>query len=119
MRAHKWFSLSGDFGNGYSAKIVCWRRRCAGRVFDTQLYFPDELIDELYANVEPYRSHTVISVPGSDQQITRLRNSDDDGYRWSESVPMTIEQVNGDLVASAAIGTWGTANRGIPSFHGR
>lgn len=89
------------------------------RVFDTQLYFPDAFIDELYADADPYRSRNTISVPGSDRQIARLRNADDDGYRLSESIPMTIERMGGRLVASAAIGTWGTASRGIPSLYGR
>ncbi len=89
------------------------------QIFDTQLYFGDDLLDGLYAEVEPYRSRNVIRVPGSTQEIKRLRNGDDYSFKRSESTPMTITREGGKLLATAAIGTWGTSNRGIPSFYGK
>jgi protocatechuate 3,4-dioxygenase beta subunit len=89
------------------------------QVFDTQLYFPDALIDELYANAEPYRSFSVVTAPGSDQQIARIRNSEDGVYSGfdesvSQQAPMEIERVDGRLVANATIGWLGAVNRGMP-----
>lgn len=88
------------------------------QVFDTQLYFPDPLIDELYSNVEPYRSFGVLTVPGSDRQVARIRNSRDSVYNGfdesvSQQAPMEVERVDGKLVANATIGWLGAVNRGV------
>lgn len=87
------------------------------RVFDTQLYFPQELTDHLYANVEPYRSHEVITIPGSDRQLKRLRNSDDGLFKLTANRPMDVTRVDGKLFAKASLGTIGTSNRGLPSLY--
>lgn len=89
------------------------------RIFDTQVYLPDDLVDGFYLDAEPYRSRKVIKVPGTEHEITRLRNVDDDLYNRSGSTPMSVEWVDGKLVATAAIGMIGSATRGIPSFYGK
>lgn len=89
------------------------------QIFDTQLYFADDLIDPLYAEVDPYRKRNVIRVPGTTQEVKRLRNGDDYGFKRSESTPMTVTREGGKLLATAAIGTWGTFNRGVPSLFGK
>jgi protocatechuate 3,4-dioxygenase beta subunit len=89
------------------------------QVFDAQLYFPDELIDSLYAEVEPYRSNNTLALPGTSQQISRVRNVDDEQFRIVEATPMAIERVDGRLVADAVIGRAFAVNRGIPSMYGR
>lgn len=90
------------------------------QVFDTQLYFPDELIDGLYADVEPYRSHSTPRVPGSDRELSRMRNVDDQGCVLSNSQPMSVEREGGRLSASATIGTLAMGNRRVatPFFRG-
>lgn len=87
------------------------------QVFDTQLYFPQELTDHLYAEVEPYKGNEVITVPGSDHQLKRLRNSDDGLFNLTPNKPLEVNRVDGRLFAKATIGTIGTSNRGVPSFY--
>jgi SsrA-binding protein len=51
-------------------------------VLTTQLFFPDPLIDQLYAEAEPYRSHRLLSAPGLDRAYARIRN----GEMWLQDV---------------------------------
>jgi protocatechuate 3,4-dioxygenase beta subunit len=73
-------------------------------VLTTQLYFPDELIDTLYAGVEPYSSNRLLTAPGLTRHYERIRNGQDLFYRASGSQPMSVERVNGILTAKATIG---------------
>ena len=44
-------------------------------VLTAQLYFPDQLIDELYTSVEPYKSHQLLTAPGLTRSYERIRNA--------------------------------------------
>ncbi|HEY4030489.1 MAG TPA: hypothetical protein VGM25_09120 [Caulobacteraceae bacterium] len=82
-------------------------------VLTTQLFFPDELIDQLYADVEPYRSHRLLTAPGLDHSYERIRNGQDIFFQQARPQPMTVERVNGVLVAKATIGVLSQGDRGF------
>ncbi|MGZ3276825.1 MAG: dioxygenase family protein [Caulobacteraceae bacterium] len=82
-------------------------------VLTAQLYFPDPLIDHLYADVEPYRAHRLLSAPGLDRPYERIRNGEDKFFTEAKAQPMTVERVNGVLVAKATIGVVSQGNRGL------
>jgi protocatechuate 3,4-dioxygenase beta subunit len=85
-------------------------------VLTAQLYFPDELIDGLYASVEPYKSHRVMTAPGLTRSYERIRNSADMFYVESKAQPVTVTRENGVLVAKAMIGMNSQGNRGFKSL---
>jgi protocatechuate 3,4-dioxygenase beta subunit len=85
-------------------------------VLTTQLYFPDPLIDQLYADVEPYRSHQRLAAPGLDRPYERIRNGQDRFFRQASAEPMTVERVNGVLVAKATIGVISQGDRGFKTL---
>ena len=80
-------------------------------VLTTQLFFPDELLDELYATWEPYKSHRMLSAPGLDRAYPRIRNEEDNFFRTANTLPMRVERVAGTLTAEAIIGVVGFDNR--------
>jgi protocatechuate 3,4-dioxygenase beta subunit len=85
-------------------------------VLTTQLFFPDRLIDQLYADVEPYRSHQRLTAPGLGRAYDRIRNAQDRFYVEAKAQPMTVERVNGVLVAKATIGVISQGNRGFTTL---
>lgn len=85
-------------------------------VLTAQLYFPDALIDQLYADVEPYRSHRLLTAPGLDRAYERIRNGEDLFFLESQSRPMTVERINGVLTAKATIAMISQGNRDIPTL---
>lgn len=87
-------------------------------MFTTQLYFPDSLIDSLYAEVEPYKSLTTLPVPGTQRRLTRIGNGNDSLFRRMNAAPMEITRAEGKLLANVSIGTFGTTNRGIGAKYG-
>ena len=74
------------------------------KIVTTQLYFPNEFIDELYAGVDPYRKHLQRKVPGSERLLNRLRNEEDGGFLADQSTPMPIRREAGVVIAEATIG---------------
>ena len=50
------------------------------KVVTAQLYFPNQFLDELYANVDPYRTHQQMTAPGTERLVNRLRNEEDGGF---------------------------------------
>lgn len=82
-------------------------------VLTAQLYFPDPLLDHLFADVEPYKSHTMMTAPGLPKSYPRVRNAQDRLFLVDKSEPMTVERVNGVLTAKATIGMISQGNRGI------
>lgn len=85
-------------------------------VLTAQLYFPDDLIDELYANTEPYESHRLMTAPGIARPYERIRNTEDMFYTGSRSQPMTVTREKGVLVAKATIGVASQGNRGLKNL---
>lgn len=85
-------------------------------VLTAQLFFPDPLIDALYADVEPYKSHRMLMAPGLDRPHERIRNSEDIFYNQSQAQPMTVEQVNGVYVAKVTIGVLSQGDRGLKTL---
>jgi protocatechuate 3,4-dioxygenase beta subunit len=82
-------------------------------VLTTQLFFPDPLIDQLYADVEPYRSHRRLTAPGLDHPYERIRNGEDIFFNQAKARPMTVQRVNGVLLAKATIGVVSQGERGL------
>ena len=82
-------------------------------VLTAQLYFPDPLLDHLFAEVEPYRSHTMMTAPGLTRSYPRVRNAQDRLFLADGSQPMAVERVSGVLMARATIGMVSRGNRGI------
>ncbi len=85
-------------------------------VLTAQLYFPDDLIDGLYASVEPYKSHRLLTAPGLDRSYGRIRNGDDLFFKDSKAQPMTVTRVKGVLVANAMIAMASQGNRGLSTL---
>jgi protocatechuate 3,4-dioxygenase beta subunit len=82
----------------------------------TQLFFPDKLIDDLYANVAPYNSHRLLTAPGLTRSYERMRNTQDLFYTSSQSHPMAVTRENGALVAKATVGLASQGNRGLKNY---
>ena len=82
-------------------------------VLTAQLYFPDPLLDHLFADVEPYRSHVMMTAPGLTKSYPRVRNVQDGLFLADKSEPMVVERVNGVLMAKATISMLSQGNRGI------
>jgi protocatechuate 3,4-dioxygenase beta subunit len=80
-------------------------------VLTTQLFFPDELLDDLYATREPYKSHATLSAPGLGRPYARIRNGEDIFFQAAKTRPMEVKRVNGRLTAEATIGVVGFDNR--------
>jgi protocatechuate 3,4-dioxygenase beta subunit len=74
------------------------------KIVTTQLYFPNQFIDELYAGVDPYRRHLQRRAPGTERIFDRLRNEDDGGYLTDQSTPMPIRREADGVIAEATIG---------------
>jgi protocatechuate 3,4-dioxygenase beta subunit len=85
-------------------------------VLTAQLYFPDKLIDELYANTEPYKSHRLLTAPGLTRSYERIRNSEDPFFPGSQTRPMTVTREKGTLVARAMLGIASQGNRGFRNY---
>lgn len=86
------------------------------QLITAQLFFPDPLIDMLYADREPYKSHRLLTAPGLDRSYERIRNGEDRFFLESRAQPMTVERVNGVLTAKATIGMMSMGNRGFSSL---
>jgi protocatechuate 3,4-dioxygenase beta subunit len=83
----------------------------------TQLFFPDALIDGLYATTEPYKSHRMLTGPGLDRHYERIRNGEDRFYLEADSKPMQVARgADGVLVASATIGMLSPGDRGLETL---
>lgn len=82
-------------------------------VLTTQLFLPDPLIDQLYADTEPYKSHQFLNAPGLDRPYERIRNGQDHFFNAVDATPMTVERVNGVLMAKATLGVLSQGNRGF------
>jgi len=82
-------------------------------VLTTQLFLPDPLIDQLYADAEPYKSHRLLNAPGLDRPYERIRNAQDHFFNEVKAQPMTVERVNGVLTAKAVLAVLSQGNRGF------
>jgi protocatechuate 3,4-dioxygenase beta subunit len=85
-------------------------------VLTTQLFFPDPLIDRLYAEAEPYRSHRLLSAPGLDRPHARIRNAEDHFFNAVQARPMNVERVNGQLFAKATLGVLSSGKTGLKTL---
>jgi protocatechuate 3,4-dioxygenase beta subunit len=74
------------------------------KVTTTQLYFPDEYMNELYAGVQPYAANRSMEAPGSGRRYERITNAEDREFLSSQSRPMTLERTADGVVAKATIG---------------
>ena len=82
-------------------------------VITTQLFFPDPLLDQLYADVEPYKSHGLLTAPGLDRAYPRIRNADDHFYTLAKAQPMKVEKVDGVMTAKVTLGVLSQGDRGF------
>ena len=82
-------------------------------VLTTQLFFPDSFLDQLYADVEPYKSHQFLTAPGLDRPYARIHNTEDRFYNEAKAQPMPVERVNGVIVAKATLGVLSQGDRGF------
>jgi protocatechuate 3,4-dioxygenase beta subunit len=78
------------------------------KVTTAQLYFPDDLLDQLYASTDPYRTHRQMTAPGLNRMVDRIRNGEDPLFGAEQ--PMPVEKQGDVIVARATIGlvTMGT-----------
>jgi protocatechuate 3,4-dioxygenase beta subunit len=84
------------------------------QIATTQLYFPDEFLDELYASVDPYLSHRQMTAPGAGGWFDRIRNDQDEIFLADQSAPMPVERRGDVVVAEAVIGLVTLGSRGAP-----
>lgn len=82
-------------------------------VLTTQLFLPDSLLDQLYAEVEPYKSHVLMTAPGLDRTYARIKNGEDAFFAESKAKPMTLERVNGVLTAKVTLGVLSQGQQGF------
>jgi protocatechuate 3,4-dioxygenase beta subunit len=82
-------------------------------VLTAQLFFPDRLINQLYAEQEPYRSNRSLTGPSLSAPVRRIGNADDMFFTSSKARPMAVERIHGVLTAKATIGMITIANSGI------
>ncbi|MEO6379384.1 MAG: hypothetical protein ABIO37_15285 [Caulobacteraceae bacterium] len=82
-------------------------------LFTTQLFFDDSLLDQIFAEVEPYKSHRVLTVPRFDRPVSRVRNTEDFLFTLSKAQPMAVERVDGALVAKATLGLISQGDQGF------
>jgi protocatechuate 3,4-dioxygenase beta subunit len=74
------------------------------KVTTTQLYFPDDYMNELYAGVQPYTANRSMEAPGSGRRYDRITNAEDREFLSSQSRPMSLERTADGIVAKATIG---------------
>ena len=74
------------------------------KVTTTQLYFPDEYMNELYAGVQPYTANRSMEAPVSGRRYERITNAEDREFLSSQSRPMSLERIADGIVATATIG---------------
>ena len=74
------------------------------KVATTQLFFPDDYMNELYAGVQPYAANRSMEAPGSGRRYDRITNAEDREFLSSESRPMSLERNANGIVAKATIG---------------
>jgi protocatechuate 3,4-dioxygenase beta subunit len=86
------------------------------QLLTTQLFFPDPLIDQIYADMEPYKSHVTLTAPGLDRSYARIRNGDDRFFNEMAAKPMVVERINGVLTATAVLGLLAQGNRGFAPY---
>jgi protocatechuate 3,4-dioxygenase beta subunit len=85
------------------------------KIVTTQLYFPDTFLDELYASVDPYRTHREMKVPGGPRPFVRVRNGEDRQFVGDASTPLAIERVGNGIAAQANIGVATIGSLGVSS----
>jgi protocatechuate 3,4-dioxygenase beta subunit len=83
------------------------------KVATTQLYVPDEFLDELYAGVDPYRTHQQMTVPGAGRFFNRIRNGEDAGFLADQSKPMSIRREANLVTAETTIGITTLGSLGV------
>lgn len=83
------------------------------KIAATQLYFPDEYLDELYNTVEPYRRHQRMTAPGASGDFGRIRNTQDTAFLADRSKPMEIKRHDDGIFAEATIGIVTLGAKGV------
>lgn len=83
------------------------------KVLTTQLYFPDLFLDELYTDLEPYKSHARMTAPGLREYFARIPNASDRIFVVDQGRPMPIRRDKGVAVANVTIAFSALPSRGI------
>jgi protocatechuate 3,4-dioxygenase beta subunit len=87
------------------------------KIATTQLYFPDEFLDELYASVDPYQKHRQMTAPGAGRNYDRIRNGQDNLFLADQSKPLSIQRQGDSISALATVGLVSMGTQGIaPRF---
>jgi protocatechuate 3,4-dioxygenase beta subunit len=86
------------------------------KVATTQLYFPDDYLNELYSGVQPYAANRSLRVPGTDQRYDRIPNSQDMEFLTDKSRPMSLAREKDGLFAKATIGVVTLGTRRLNSL---
>ncbi len=86
------------------------------KVLTTQLYLPDRFLDMLYASVDPYRTHRLMTAPGLGRPVRRIHNGEDKIFVLDRSKPLRIRSEGTGIFAEATIGVVTLGSRGLPSL---
>ena len=86
------------------------------KVATSQLYFPDEFLDELYGSVDPYRTHRKMTAPGLGRAFDRIRNGADAIFLDDKSKPLEIRREGAGIFAHATIGIVASGSHRVRSL---
>jgi len=86
------------------------------QIATTQLFLPDDLMDQLFTGVEPYRSHRLMTAPALDRNYERIRNTEDFVFNTMHGQPMSLQRTGQGMVASVGIAMATSGGRGIQSY---
>jgi protocatechuate 3,4-dioxygenase beta subunit len=86
------------------------------KVATSQLYFPDDFLDRLYASVDPYKTHRKMTAPGLGRSFDRIRNGKDAIFLDDKSKPLEIRREGDGVFAHAMIGIVASGSHGVPSL---
>jgi protocatechuate 3,4-dioxygenase beta subunit len=86
------------------------------QIATTQLFLPDDLMDQVFAGIEPYRSHRLMTAPALDKSYERIRNADDLVFNLMHGQPMGYQREGKGLVANASIAMATSGGRGLKSY---
>ncbi|HOY76630.1 MAG TPA: hypothetical protein PLN33_02415 [Hyphomonadaceae bacterium] len=82
-------------------------------VLTHQLFFEDSLLDQVFDEIEPYKSGRLMTVPRLDKPFSRIRNTEDFLFTRTKPQPLKAERVDGMLVAKASIGVLSVGDQGF------
>ena len=86
------------------------------KVLTTQLYFADQFMDQLYAEVEPYKANESMTCPGVEVSQRRILNGGDPLFELDHSQPLSPVREGSRVAAIAKIGVVTLGSQGFAPY---